>query len=194
MDKQATRERILEAATDLIAENGYKETTTKDIATKAGVSEMSVFRHFGSKKAILEAVNSRYTFNYPIEHGLKPKIQWDLDKDIYLFAKVQYEHNLKNEKAILIRFKESKKLIEYGIDVKDDPRQMKAFFKWYFDEMYKKGKLIKADNELLAVHFMGMNFGIFCNKMMDVYGAVSEISKEDEIRFGAACFAKSLKP
>ena len=49
---ESTEEKILIAATGLIADRGFQGTTTKDIAHEAGVSEMSVFRHFGSKKAI----------------------------------------------------------------------------------------------------------------------------------------------
>ena len=40
VEKRGTKERILEAATTLIADNGYKETTTKDIAAAAGVSDI----------------------------------------------------------------------------------------------------------------------------------------------------------
>jgi AcrR family transcriptional regulator len=40
---------LLEAARDLFAASGFTGTTTKDIATRAGVSERLLFSHFGSK-------------------------------------------------------------------------------------------------------------------------------------------------
>jgi AcrR family transcriptional regulator len=48
------REALLEIATELFAERGYARTSTKEIATRAGLTEAMVFRHFGSKAALFE--------------------------------------------------------------------------------------------------------------------------------------------
>ncbi len=50
------RERILEAAAALYATSGFRGTTTRRIAAEAGVNEITVFRHFGSKEALLREV------------------------------------------------------------------------------------------------------------------------------------------
>ena len=50
------RERLLDAAASLFAEQGFDGTTTREIASRAGVVEPLVFRHFGSKAGLLEAV------------------------------------------------------------------------------------------------------------------------------------------
>lgn len=47
------REKILIAATELYAETGFRGTTTRQIAQRAGVNEVTLFRHFGSKTALL---------------------------------------------------------------------------------------------------------------------------------------------
>ncbi len=52
------RTRILEAAAAIYGTNGFHGTTTRRIATEAGVNEVSVFRHFGSKEALLREVIS----------------------------------------------------------------------------------------------------------------------------------------
>ena len=51
--EDATRTRIIKAAQKLFARQGYDGTTTRDLATAAGVAEGTVFRHFPNKKAIL---------------------------------------------------------------------------------------------------------------------------------------------
>ncbi|MGB7443110.1 MAG: TetR/AcrR family transcriptional regulator [Coleofasciculaceae cyanobacterium] len=51
-----TRQRILQAAQSLFARRGYEGTTTKDLASAAGVAEGTLFRHFENKKAILVEV------------------------------------------------------------------------------------------------------------------------------------------
>jgi AcrR family transcriptional regulator len=48
-----TRELILEAAMRVFAEVGSRGATTRKIAEAAGVNEVTLFRHFGSKEALL---------------------------------------------------------------------------------------------------------------------------------------------
>ncbi|HGY10053.1 MAG TPA: TetR/AcrR family transcriptional regulator, partial [Oceanithermus profundus] len=53
----STYERLLEAALELLAERGYRGATTRAIAERAGVAEVTLFRRFGSKARLLaEAV------------------------------------------------------------------------------------------------------------------------------------------
>jgi AcrR family transcriptional regulator len=48
------REQILQAAVQVYAEVGYRGATTRRIAAEAGVNEITLFRHFGSKDALLQ--------------------------------------------------------------------------------------------------------------------------------------------
>lgn len=48
-----TRSRLLEVAAHVYAECGYRGTTTRRIAQDAGVNEVTLFRQFGSKDALL---------------------------------------------------------------------------------------------------------------------------------------------
>lgn len=57
-DGAYTRERILEEATQLIAERGYRNTTMKAVAECVGVTEPAVYRHFDGKEELLVAVFS----------------------------------------------------------------------------------------------------------------------------------------
>jgi AcrR family transcriptional regulator len=50
------QEKILHAALELFAQQGYAATPTSKIARKAGVSEGLIFRHFESKEGLLEAI------------------------------------------------------------------------------------------------------------------------------------------
>lgn len=47
------RQRLLDAAARLYAEAGYRGATTRRIAQEAGVNELTLFRHFGSKAELL---------------------------------------------------------------------------------------------------------------------------------------------
>ena len=52
MPAQDRRSAIVSAALPLFARKGFAETTTKDIAKAAGVSEPILYRHFPSKEAL----------------------------------------------------------------------------------------------------------------------------------------------
>ncbi len=56
MSGDERRETILAAAISLFAQHGFSGTTTKKIATAAGVSEAMVFRHFASKEELYGAI------------------------------------------------------------------------------------------------------------------------------------------
>jgi AcrR family transcriptional regulator len=48
-----TRERLLEVAARIFAEAGYHGTTTRRIAQEAAVNEITLFRQFGTKDALI---------------------------------------------------------------------------------------------------------------------------------------------
>jgi AcrR family transcriptional regulator len=50
-----TRERILTATREVIGRKGKRGATTREIADVAGVNEATLFRHFGTKEALLVA-------------------------------------------------------------------------------------------------------------------------------------------
>lgn len=50
------REQILATAVNLFSRNGFRGTTTKEIAKAAGVSEAIIFRHFATKEALYGAI------------------------------------------------------------------------------------------------------------------------------------------
>lgn len=52
----STENRITDAARELFIKKGYRGTTTREIASRAGVSEVTVFRKFGSKKNLLKRI------------------------------------------------------------------------------------------------------------------------------------------
>ena len=54
-----TREFILDAVTALLGDRRADEVTTRDIASAAGVSERTVYRHFPDRAALLEGLSQR---------------------------------------------------------------------------------------------------------------------------------------
>ncbi|MDX1284021.1 MAG: helix-turn-helix domain-containing protein [Draconibacterium sp.] len=50
------QEKIVQAALQLFAQEGYHATSTSKVAKAAGVSEGLIFRHFGNKEGLLQAI------------------------------------------------------------------------------------------------------------------------------------------
>ena len=50
------QQNILQAAGELFATEGYYATATSKVAKKAGVSEGLIFKHFGNKAGLLDAI------------------------------------------------------------------------------------------------------------------------------------------
>jgi AcrR family transcriptional regulator len=55
----STVERLLDAAAGAFADRGFHATTTRDIASRAGLSPAGVYVHFDSKEAVLYALSRR---------------------------------------------------------------------------------------------------------------------------------------
>jgi AcrR family transcriptional regulator len=55
----SVRDQLLESAARLYAEAGYRGATTRRIAMQAGVNEITLFRHFGSKDALIREAIAR---------------------------------------------------------------------------------------------------------------------------------------
>lgn len=64
VNPEGSREKLLAAAARMLAELGFAGTTTRRVAEEAGLNEVTLFRHFGTKERLLEeAVRT---------HGAKP--------------------------------------------------------------------------------------------------------------------------
>jgi AcrR family transcriptional regulator len=63
---------ILEAARTLFAERGLHEVTMSEVAEAAGVARATVFNHFGSKHALVDAITAEVLAGYVIvlDHAL----------------------------------------------------------------------------------------------------------------------------
>lgn len=60
MTEQLTAERILDTAEEVLRRYGPAKATVVDVARALGVSHGSVYRHFGTKAALREAVAERW--------------------------------------------------------------------------------------------------------------------------------------
>jgi AcrR family transcriptional regulator len=56
MEKSESRQKILKAAIEVFARNGFRGTTTRDLAAHADVNEAIIFRYFNTKQELYRAI------------------------------------------------------------------------------------------------------------------------------------------
>jgi AcrR family transcriptional regulator len=100
--KQATRSRVLDAASELFDRVGYDEATIRDIAKAAGVSVGSVFSSFRSKSDVLsEVMQARLGDLYADLARAAPHLEGStVDRCRSLFA-VHYAFEFRNVQLFL---------------------------------------------------------------------------------------------
>lgn len=76
------RERILDSALELFGSRGFAGTTTKDIAKRAGVNEVTLFRGFGSKQGLYAAVFAERSLLPSVMNAVQFDLETPLDETI----------------------------------------------------------------------------------------------------------------
>ena len=95
---RSTRERIVQALAGILATDGKYDFTIQQVADRAGLSYQSVYHHFGSREALLEAVSQWYaeSVGRPVEREV---MAWgdDLSGMVPTFFELLEKH------AVMIR-------------------------------------------------------------------------------------------
>lgn len=73
-----TREQILDALVELISDVGAEELNIKDLATRAGVSERTVYRHFPDRQALRDGLFD----------SLDERTNWPDTKSVHSMAEI----------------------------------------------------------------------------------------------------------
>ncbi len=159
---QDTRQRLLGATMKLVSEKGYLGATTREIAREAGVSELTLFRHFGSKERLFEGMLGEYMF-LPKLQLLRPQLDGLPYEEALRLVATRFLHSLKERKAFIkIIYSEVNlypgKIRKAYTDTIDDIR---ATFADYFTTLQQKGVLRDISPEAGSRMFLGMLLSYF---------------------------------
>ena len=162
MKKNMTEKKLLNATLRLISEKGYIGATTREIAREAGVTELTLFRHFGTKEKLFEQLLNTYTF-LPRLKELIPELDDLNPQDALRLIATRFLLSLKERKSMVkIMYSE---VTSYPDKVKnlynkfiDD---LRATLATYFKGLRKKGLLRRVSPEMAAQLFLGILFSYF---------------------------------
>lgn len=80
---EQTRELILNALVDQLAETGAFEYSVFEIARRAGVSVRTVYRHFPDRDALLDALGRQVNERIGLHHDIAPASLPDLARELF---------------------------------------------------------------------------------------------------------------
>jgi len=153
---EETRKRIFSATRQLLAKKGRKGTTTREIAELAGVNEATLFRHFGSKDALIEACMIHFC---PADNlrELLPRLSGSAEEDLRAIAHFMTERMESLRDLILATFTEEDQWSTAGDAAWRAPAMIKQVLTDYMASQVQRGEL-EGDPVLMARLFMGMIF------------------------------------
>jgi len=190
---ESTADKILAATVQLMSEKGYKSVTIKEIAAATSVSEMTVFRIFGTKKAILEAIVDNYLYSMPLEQTIQKKIIFDLETDLLMISKLYHEVLKKNKQVYLISIMERNTMPEIHLNVHKNAAKFLKVVIEYLKTMQQKGKVVKGDPETQALTLMQFNYGKFVASAL-LEDSTSLLPHDDYLEDAITIIAKGLRP
>src|SRR5699024_10380853 len=136
-----TRDRIIRAAIELVDEKGYKGATTRAIAERAEVNEVTLFRQFGNKQGILDAAIEKYSYFDMIDNIMNHDVKWDLEKDLRMLSSRYQEIVESKRKIILISLREEGRFPELDEAIAKLRNDDKKTIANYIKEMEARGKM-----------------------------------------------------
>jgi AcrR family transcriptional regulator len=160
-----TRSNILAAARDLFEKRGFAAATTKDIAALAGVSEVTLFRHFATKRALFDETLHSCLHPYTVEEYLKSGVAYDLERDLKHIAYDTRDNFRKNAPMIRMIMRDKIRGSVPEMDMKNKEHHMKTSLLAYFNAMRSSGAL-SAPPKMAMKFFMTNITGSIMKELM----------------------------
>jgi len=150
-----TNEKIITAAKELFSTKGYAATTTKDIAALAGISEVTLFRHFESKRNLFQVALHGSLGSEKLLGFFENEIEFNLDKDLKKLASYLYDLYESNGPMIKMLLKDTEHSNFSEVIKPHLERQLLDSRNKYFNKMHELGKI--PDDPLMCGKFFFSN-------------------------------------
>jgi AcrR family transcriptional regulator len=154
---EETRERILAATREVIGRKGKRGATTREIAEVAGVNEATLFRHFGTKEALLVACAQHFC-GYLELADVAARRTGDVAEDLLVLARMMFA-----------RFESLQDMIRWSLVEQEYEKDIFADTAWrpqlailavlteFMQRRVNAGEL-HGDAQKLAMVFLGLVF------------------------------------
>ena len=149
---------IIETARDLFAEKGFKAVTTREIAQKAGVNEVTIFRHFDNKDNLFAQIIKYKSSKIELNRFINPS-EPNLDHYLMGIAKLIQHIFTSNIEIFKIELFERNRIDKMAL-IKDMPNKVKNMMA---DYLVTNHSMTEQDAKCFAVTFMTSVHGLCMN-------------------------------
>jgi len=153
---EETRGKIIAAARELFELNGTRGTTTREVAERAGVNEATLFRHFGSKRALLDAMREQACGVQRFRSILAALPGTDIAADLRTIAYYVVDTMMGNRAMMCVSLAEDAARTDDSPEWRG-PSQIHSDLASYFTAKAQAG-LVRGEPAFVARYFMGILF------------------------------------
>lgn len=146
----STHRRIIEAALQEFTERGYKGASTRAIAERAGVNEVTLFRHFGSKLDLLRIAVEYEVSQMHVPESLEPYLEMDFRAGFTAFLREFLMQLTCQSDILMLGFAESYSHPQIVYSLRQMFWRIRITLQDFFNEMQKRGRMREADNHVLS--------------------------------------------
>lgn len=163
----AKRQIIVDAAIDIIAEQGFQRTTIKQIAARAGVADGTIYNYFKNKDAILMAIMERLSEAEMREIDFAEAQKVDFEQFVTGYVAHRMEEVAVAHNILKIVVPETITNAELGSQVYDQLYAPGfAVAENYFQHLMETGELAEADPVVMARLFASPLLGLLLLRLM----------------------------
>lgn len=184
-----TSKKIMHEALKLFSEQGYYPTTTKQIAEEAGVNELTIFRHFGSKSNLFQVTTEHYVIDSHVDYILNDTEELSFEDSIMLITERIYNLFIQNTKLYKVQMKladNEKDFIKLKLS-----RKLVSVLEEYFSKL-KEEKRIKGEPEMMALTLINSLLGAFTVELLSD-NTMTKISWQELVKEHARQFISLYK-
>lgn len=164
-------EKIILAAYPLFMENGYKKTTTAEIARIAGINESTLFRNFKSKENLFQ-VSIEYFAKKAIEVDFNIlEYTGDLQVDMRRMIHSLYATSIELIPSFRLLIKQSLISEKNLATIKGDTKKQKNLFIHYIQGLISRNLIKDIDSEIVYDLIFGKVF-------VSSFDLLTKVSKE----------------
>ena len=164
MDRGNTKREVLEAALELFSVQGFDATSISQIAGAVGIRKASLYSHFESKQAILDALVKEVLGQYA-EHSIFARTDWEKnaeklpltpDEAVEMIREqIQYiihdPYISRARKMLMIEQFQNQELAK--LQTKQNYSDVMQYFTGLIKCLIQKGILAEDDPEIMAAQF-----------------------------------------
>lgn len=119
-----TKSKLIDAALRTFSRKGFSESTTKDIAKEAGVTDGLIYHYFQSKEDLLWAILDKYTLLHSIRQALAAMDkQASLEHNLTAYFQALFRNLREQQDLVVMCFGEAQRNPEIRARVEDIIRE-----------------------------------------------------------------------